>query len=246
MLFAAEIEEELSQGDVFRSGWDKDREANACPPVLVLSEECEIDKAPTVLVADVEAEATTEGGLWSNLIGGRVWHALYLPGCAEPGWANLRKTHPVPKEQLIEVMDRRLHSMTPMGRDILAGKYHSFLTHSLPPTHTYFRDSQGVVWDVWGVSAKQVGRYQTKVRGPVPAEFATGWLVFSCYAQHRRLAPVRLGWQYASDAQYETLCSLAAPADMTDVACLAIEQGARAEARIEHQEKRLKEKTAAH
>lgn len=134
-MFATQLEAQLSAGDVFRQDWDSDR-ADSIGPVVVFSHDCDIDKNPAPLVAKIVADANTPSGLLGDIKRGRVWHALYLEGCAEPGWVNLRTIQPVARDLLLGRLDRRLHSMTPDGRLALAAKFFQFLARTLPPTST--------------------------------------------------------------------------------------------------------------
>ena len=43
-------------------------------------------------------------------------------------------------------------------------------------------------------------------------EFSAGWLLFSCGAERRRLAPLPPGWRQAPAAQLRRWCADAAPA----------------------------------
>jgi hypothetical protein len=45
-------------------------------------------------------------------------------------------------------------------------------------------------------------------------EFSSGWLLFSCETEHRRLAPLPPGWRVAPDEQLRRWCADAAPARM--------------------------------
>lgn len=134
-LFATTLEPELSPGDVFRRDWDNDR-ADPLGPIVVFNHGCDIDKCGIVLVARITSDSDTEPGLLGNIKSGRVWHAHYLNGCGEPGWVNLRTVHPVEGKLLLLRLDRRIHSMTDDGRLMLAGRFFSYMTRTLPPTAT--------------------------------------------------------------------------------------------------------------
>jgi hypothetical protein len=45
-----------------------------------------------------------------------------------------------------------------------------------------------------------------------PPEFSSGWLLFTCGAERRRLAPLPPGWRQAPEAQLRRWCDDAAPA----------------------------------
>ena len=45
-----------------------------------------------------------------------------------------------------------------------------------------------------------------------PPEFSAGWLLFSCGAERRRLAPLPPGWRQAPEDQLRRWCADAAPA----------------------------------
>src|SRR5260370_14041754 len=78
-LFTAQLDDQLSQGDVFRPDWDNDRAATM-GSVIVVSWGSEIDKSDTILVANTVADGDTEAGLRGHIQAGRVWHALHLAG----------------------------------------------------------------------------------------------------------------------------------------------------------------------
>src|SRR2546430_580173 len=107
-LCTAQLDPQLSQGDVFRPDWDDDRDP-AIGSVIVISWGSDIDKSDTVLVADTTADGDTEQGLLASIRGGKVWHALYLPEVGR--WINLRTIRPLDKVPFIERLDRRLRSM---------------------------------------------------------------------------------------------------------------------------------------
>ena len=130
-MFAPQLDPELSPGDIFGRDWDNDR-AVRLGPVVVFSHGCEVDKCQTVHVASLVSDSDTDPSLLGNIRSGRVWHALYLPGCAEPGWINLRTLRPMERQLLLERLDRRLHSMTDVGRNAIATKFFQFLTRTLP------------------------------------------------------------------------------------------------------------------
>lgn len=45
-----------------------------------------------------------------------------------------------------------------------------------------------------------------------PGQFSSGWLLFTCGAERRRLAPLPPGWRSAPEAQLRRWCDDAAPA----------------------------------
>lgn len=58
-----------------------------------------------------------------------------------------------------------------------------------------FVDSSGVRWRVWNTIGSHL----------LNGEYATGWLTFQSDAALRRLAPIPVGWESATDAQLERL-----------------------------------------
>lgn len=130
-LFAADVAQELSQGDVFHPNWDIDR-AEPIGPVVVLSHDCEIDKSPTTLVAQIELPANTPDGLLGHIKSGRVWHALWLGAPAIEGWINFRTIRPIETALLLSRTAYRVASMTVDGRDLLTARILGFLTRGLP------------------------------------------------------------------------------------------------------------------
>jgi hypothetical protein len=205
-LFAAQLEQQLSQGDVFPHGWDADPQT-PLGPVVVVSENCDIDKTDTVLVADLFRDQDTDASLLGDIRAGRVWRALHFTG--QGYWTNLRTIRPIPKSRLQARLDRRLCSMTSMGRLALAAKVFAFLTYKLPPDSRYFRDEQGTIWDVWQVKRKVVGRMESTLRARIRQELQDGWLCFKAGAEHRRLAPVPFGWQHLPEAALHELATSA-------------------------------------
>lgn len=227
-LVAPQLETELSQGDVFQQTWDDDR-TPSLGSVIVLSEACEIDNCDSVLFAPFVRDDETEAGLLANVTGGKVWRAFHVAELGQPGWADLRRTSHAPKQLFTSRLDRREASLTPEGRTALAGWMFAFLTHEKPPAAKYFRDSAGVVWDVWEVTAKDVGRTAAQVRQQVPGTMAAGWLCFTSPRAHKRLVPSAVGWQYYTDEQLEQLTQQATAADLQPH-CVAAEQAAKARA----------------
>jgi hypothetical protein len=224
-LFTAQLEARLSQGDLFASDWDNDRTPSE-GSVIVLSEGCDIDyTSVTVLVAATFPEADTEGGLMNNIRGGRVFWALHLEGMTR--WVSLRTTHPIPKTFLQTRLDRRLCSMTPAGRMALAGKFFSFLTHSRPPKGRYFRDEQGVVWDVWEVKPIDIARLEDQFRKKVSPALGNGWLFMTSSRGSRRLISFPFGWQYLPDKEMAALLKAATPVDPRDGLASAADATAR-------------------
>lgn len=227
-LVANQLDPELSQGDVFPEGWDADRAA-PLGSVIVLSEGCEIENAPTVLVAPlIRDHQTAEGeGFLGDVKRGRVWRAFHIAELEQPGWVNLRGCRFIDKELLESRLERRECSLSSLGRMALAGRVFAFLTHTLPPAGKYFRASDGVIWDVWEVRPKDVGRLASQFKGKISEKLASGWLYFSCARGARRLAPAPEGWQYFTDQQLSGLAEKADPADPKDAFASAAEQAAR-------------------
>lgn len=188
-----------------------------------------MDNCESVLYAPFVRDDETEAGLLANITGGRVWRAFHLSELARPGWADLRHSSNGAKQLFASRLDRREASLTPEGRTALAGWMFAFMTHEKPPAAKYFRDSVGVVWDVWEVTAKDVGRTAAQVRQQVPASMAAGWLCFTSPRAHKRLVPAAEGWQYYNDGQLEQLVQQATAADQQPH-CVAAEQAAKARA----------------
>jgi hypothetical protein len=214
---------------VFGNLWNDDRTL-AQGAVIVLSEGCEIDKAPTVLVADVQPGLHTDATLLGNIISGRVWRALYLD-LSEPGWVDLRTIRPVPTSALLAKLDQRIASMTDFGRRALAGRIFSFLTHTLPPGARYFRDQSGVIWDAWVVTAKHLRQIESQFRSKIPAHLANGWLYLTSSVGTRRLVDYPIGWQFLTDEQLSQLTSRAQSVDPRDAISLAADHAARPDAK---------------
>lgn len=224
-LFATQLDAQLSQGDVFGPDWDNDR-APSMGSVIVVSEGCDIENSPdTVLVAKTLPDGETEPGLLANIRGGRVWRALHIEELGM--WVNLRTIQPAPKEHFEGRLDRRLASMTPEGRNALAGKVFAFLTHRLPPRLRYFRDDSGVVWDAWEVRPIDIARLEDQFRRRVSPELLGGWLFMTSPVGSRRLSAYPFGWQYLPDEAMRALLQQATPADPRDAAALAADQAAR-------------------
>jgi hypothetical protein len=224
-LFTAQLDPQLSQGDLFRPDWDDDRDL-VVGSVIVISWGSEIDKSDTILVADTTADGETEQGLLASIRGGKVWHGLYLPEVGR--WINLRTIRPLAKVPFIERLDQRSRSMTPEGRAAIAGAVFAFLTRRSPPRKKYFRDEQGVIWDAWEVRRKDIESFQGKFPQRVGAALANGWLGLTSAAESRRLAPCPFGWQYLRDPETIALLQQAAAIDAADLAAAAIDQIVRA------------------
>jgi hypothetical protein len=127
-LFADALRAELSQGDIYPENWTQGESS-----LVVLSNDCEIDKSPIVLVVRIVADASTSPSLLGDIKRGRVFHALYLEGNALGGWANLRTIGPTHRDPLLENIGRRAASMHEEARIAFAAKVFSFLTRTLPP-----------------------------------------------------------------------------------------------------------------
>lgn len=97
-----------------------------------------------------------------------------------------------------------------------------------------FLDPRGRVWEVWMVHPSSIERRKMErrsrvenavalielrvvgdrraysgTRGPVSAEFSSGWLCFSSHEEKRRLAPVPVNWMSANDGQVAEWCRIA-------------------------------------
>lgn len=123
--------ERLSQGDIFRPGWDADDEDEEAG-IIVLSHNCEIDKSTGVVVASYILQQDTDRGLWGDLVRNRVARGWIVPDTSAPGWVNFRTVRALPIEALTARLGNRLHSMTPDGRDVLIIKFFQFLRRHLP------------------------------------------------------------------------------------------------------------------
>lgn len=66
-----------------------------------------------------------------------------------------------------------------------------------------FTDSAGLTWDVF-----EVHRTSQKASAVSPG-LEHGWLAFACGERKRRLAPFPSGWESATDAELEALCTAA-------------------------------------
>ncbi len=127
-MFAESVRAQLSQGDLYLAGWTEGADA-----LVVLSNDCDIDKADTVLAVRVVSDNATAPSLLGDIKRGRVFHALYLEGLPDGGWANLRTIWPISRAVLLDSLPRRSFSMSDDGRIALAAKVFGFLTRSLPP-----------------------------------------------------------------------------------------------------------------
>src|SRR2546427_757208 len=225
-LCTAQLEPQLSQGDVFNPDWDNDRAPTSLGSVIVISWGSEIDKSDTIHVADTIAEADAEAGMLANILGGRVWNAAHFTEIHR--WVNLRTIRPVARNLFgDDRLDHRMCSMTPGGRLVLVGRIFSFLTRTLPLRRRYFRDGHGVVWDAWEVRRKDIDQFEGRHAQRVAVELASGWLSMVSPAETRRIAPLPIGWQHLPDAELAALAQQAPLADLTDVAAMAIDQTAR-------------------
>lgn len=63
-----------------------------------------------------------------------------------------------------------------------------------------FADSAGVHWQVWST---------IPAMGGVAGAFLQGWLTFDSGPQRRRLAPIPVDWERATDAQLRGYCERA-------------------------------------
>jgi hypothetical protein len=221
-LFADTTAVALSQGDIFPAAWD-DRSI-IVDPVVIVSHDCDIDKADTVLTAAIVQDAATPVGILGDIKAGRVWHALYLAGCEVPGWANWRMIRYVEKAALDRIPHRRVQSMTPIGRAVLAGSVFQYLTRLKPGGARYFRDTTGTIWDAWDVTEKHIRQHTQQLRS-IPPEYRSGWVPFLATDGRRRrhLAAPR-GWQYLSEPELAALCETAQPVgESDDVDCTVLE-----------------------
>ena len=224
-LFTAQLDPQLSQGDLFAADWDNDRTPHR-GSVIVLSEGCDIEHSPeTVLVAVAEDEGASDPTFVSNVKKGKVFWAFALEGMGR--WANLRTTYPESKVALQAKLSSRLCSMTENGRVALATKYFSFLTHSKPPKCKYFRDDVGVVWDVWAVDEKDHLRLEDQFKKKLNASLVGGWLCFSSSKGTFRLVGFPEAWQFLPDVELTKLLRQSTEASSKDGLALAAEAAAR-------------------
>ena len=132
---------ELSQGDIVGGVTVWDQATSQVMPrvarVVVLSHDCEMDK-PTergkyVLVAEWRSPADAGSGNWGNIVAGRGWNALYVPGgvSVPDGYIDFGRVHRIEQAQLKQAMreGRRLASMHDDGREALVYAFASYLLH---------------------------------------------------------------------------------------------------------------------
>ena len=94
--------------------------------------------------------------------------------------------------------------------------------------HCVFKDSRGVVWEVWDVEPSRAERRQDLLPGVPPyagperrrgsdgtprvrlsGEYTHGWLTFESPTEKRRLAPIPEGWERLDEAGLEGLLAQA-------------------------------------
>lgn len=128
-IFRLDLEEKLSQGDIFENL--EVAEAFATPPtmrmrVAVLTNSCDLDKQrPTALVVRMVPLADLPKGPAGDARQGRVARALFLPaeGAFPDSILDFEAIYRVPRASLIAAMEHgdRIASMTDRGRKALAG-----------------------------------------------------------------------------------------------------------------------------
>jgi hypothetical protein len=72
-----------------------------------------------------------------------------------------------------------------------------------------FLDGTSRRWEVREISQPLL---PDRARVLAPPEFSSGWLLFTCGAERRRLAPLPPGWRQAPEAQLRQWCDDASPA----------------------------------
>jgi hypothetical protein len=126
-----ELCERLSQGDLFGPGWDAGLETPQ-GRIVVLTHNCEIEKTTGILVASYILKENADPGLWGGLVKETSARGWIIPGVVPEGYVNFRTIRSMPLEILNSRLDKRLHSMTPDGRDVLALRLFLFLRRHLP------------------------------------------------------------------------------------------------------------------
>jgi hypothetical protein len=71
------------------------------------------------------------------------------------------------------------------------------------PSVRTFRDEHEREWEVRAIRAPLTER-RTRL---LPGDLASGWLLFMCGAERRRLAPLPPGWHVATDRQLGRWCA---------------------------------------
>jgi hypothetical protein len=102
--------------------------------LIVLTHNCEIDKSPDVLVSEFVLRAHTDAGQWGHLVANRMARGWVIPDARPEGYVNFRTLRTIPKDLLQSVLEKRVHSMTPDGRDVMVGMLYRFLRRSAPLT----------------------------------------------------------------------------------------------------------------
>jgi hypothetical protein len=139
---AARLCERLSQGDIFPPQWDDDI-GRIEGPIVVITHNCEIDKTTGVLVADYVLKEQADPGLWGALVKNASARGWLIPDTAQAGYVNFRTLRALPSDLLNARLQRRMHSMTADGRDVLALKLYQFLRRHLPnETYDQAREDQ--------------------------------------------------------------------------------------------------------
>lgn len=102
-------------------------------PIVVLTHNCEIEKTTGgILVASYIPKEDAGGGLWGDLLKGNSARGWVIPDAVLSGYVNFRTLRTLPLPVLNSRLDKRLHSMTPDGRDVLASRLFLFLRRHLP------------------------------------------------------------------------------------------------------------------
>lgn len=84
-----------------------------------------------------------------------------------------------------------------------------------------FTDAAGVHWQVWSTIPATAGG--------VAGGFRLGWLTFNSPEERRRLAPIPVNWELASDTELQSFFRRAAPVKQTPPGGIAAEPDRRSE-----------------
>jgi hypothetical protein len=142
-MLQSTLRAKLSQGDILDgiTVWDpvgegvQPRDAR----VVVLSHDCELDKPKErgryVLVVEWRSPSNAGSSNWGNIVRGRGWNALYVPGDSsagiDDGYVDFGRTQRVQQSALKYAMEngRRVASMSDGGREALIYAFTSYLLH---------------------------------------------------------------------------------------------------------------------
>jgi hypothetical protein len=142
-MLQSTLREKLSQGDILDGVTVWDAVGEGVQPrvarVVILSHDCEMDKPSErgryVLVVEWRSPADAGSGNWGNIVQGRGWNALYVPGeqsCGvDDGYVDFGRVHRVRQASLKDAMEqgRRLASIEDDGQEALVYAFTSYLLH---------------------------------------------------------------------------------------------------------------------